>query len=147
MAYTFQKSRYEEPEKWSDDPNVAPEERMFKTPDHYGYVTTIYNPTKAFEVALTGTYTGSMLVQHMVSSGTDVDIAVETPSFFDLNIKFAYNFTITKFADFEINAGVKNLFNAFQDDFDKGADRDSKYIYGPVIPRSIFFGVKFSLFD
>jgi outer membrane receptor for ferrienterochelin and colicins len=30
------------------------------------------------------------------------------------------------------------------DDFDKGADRDSGYIYGPSLPRSFFAGVKIS---
>ena len=38
-------------------------------------------------MSLTGTYSGPMLVQHMESSGTPVDIAVETPSFFDANFK------------------------------------------------------------
>ena len=42
------------------------------------------------------------------------------------------------------NAGIQNIFNAYQDDFDKGADRDSGYIYGPSLPRSFFVGVKIS---
>ena len=41
----------------------------------------------------------------------------------------------------QINAGIQNIFNAYQDDFDKGADRDSGYIYGPSLPRSFFVGV------
>ena len=32
----------------------------------------------------------------------------------------------------------------YQNDFDKGADRDSGYIYGPSLPRSFFAGVKIS---
>jgi outer membrane receptor for ferrienterochelin and colicins len=38
-----------------------------------------------------------------------------------------------------------NLFNSLQKDFDTGADRDSGYMYGPMMPRSIYFGVKLSL--
>jgi outer membrane receptor for ferrienterochelin and colicins len=38
-----------------------------------------------------------------------------------------------------------NIFNSFQKDFDTGADRDSGYIYGPMMPRSIYLGVKLSL--
>jgi len=34
------------------------------------------------------------------------------------------------------------MFNAFQDDFDTGAGRDSAYTYGPTAPRSFFAGVK-----
>lgn len=42
----------------------------------------------------------------------------------------------------QINAGVLNIFNSYQKDFDQGADRDSGYIYGPSLPRSIFAGLK-----
>ena len=44
----------------------------------------------------------------------------------------------------EVNAGVQNLFNAYQKDFDQGPDRDSGYIYGPGMPRSFFAGLKIS---
>ena len=36
MGYTFQRSRYDEPEEWSE--NVEPQRRMFRTPDHYAYL-------------------------------------------------------------------------------------------------------------
>jgi outer membrane receptor for ferrienterochelin and colicins len=39
---------------------------------------------------------------------------------------------------------VKNLFDSYQDDFDTGPDRDSGYIYGPMMPRNFFVGLKFS---
>jgi len=39
---------------------------------------------------------------------------------------------------------VKNIFNAYQNDFDKGADRDAGYIYGPSLPRTWFLGAKIS---
>lgn len=44
----------------------------------------------------------------------------------------------------QVNAGVHNIFNAYQSDFDRGAKRDSGYIYGPGMPRSYFAGVKLS---
>ena len=44
----------------------------------------------------------------------------------------------------QLYGGVQNLFNAYQKDFDKGADRDSGYIYGTSLPRSWFVGAKFS---
>ena len=40
--------------------------------------------------------------------------------------------------------GVQNIFDSYQDDFDKGAHRDAGYIYGPGIPRSYFVGCKIS---
>ena len=44
LGYTFQRSRYDEPEKWSDD--VTPQRRMFRSPDHYGYLTANVNLTR-----------------------------------------------------------------------------------------------------
>ncbi len=73
---TWQSSRYKSPEYWSENENVAPVRRMFRTPRLYGYFTFSYNPVKPLQIALSGTYTGSMLVQHLESSGTPVDVAV-----------------------------------------------------------------------
>ena len=42
-------------------------------------------------------------------------------------------------------AGVKNIFDQYQKDFDKGKDRDADYIYGPQHPRTYFMGLKLSL--
>ena len=43
----------------------------------------------------TGTYTGSMLVQHMAGY-VEKDVAVTTRDFFDLGIKLAYDFDVYK---------------------------------------------------
>ncbi|MDG2441219.1 MAG: TonB-dependent receptor, partial [Crocinitomicaceae bacterium] len=40
--------------------------------------------------------------------------------------------------------GVKNIFNAYQNDFDIGKNRDSNYIYGPSQPRTFYVGLKLS---
>lgn len=140
---TLQKANYKQARAWSDDETVAPEKRMFRTPDTYGYFTLTYNPLKALTVALSGTYTGSMLVEHKAGY-IDKDIAVKTPEFFELNLKASYDFSIYKNIDLQVNAGIQNLFNAYQDDFDRGKLRDSGYIYGPGMPRSYFAGLKIS---
>ena len=140
---TLQRSRYKQPEQWSDNPDVPAEKQMFRTPDIYGYMTSTITPVKHFDIALSGTYTGPMLVQHIAGSGTPVDVAVRTPRFFDFNIKLAYDFTLSRSMTMEVNGGVRNLFNAYQRDFDTGATRDSGYIYGPSLPRSLFAGLKF----
>lgn len=142
---TWQTSRYKTAEQWSENPDVAPSKKMFRTPDIYGYFTMQYTPIQQLALSLTGTGSGSMLVQHMESSGTPIDIAVNTPAFFDVNFKIAYNLKLFKFAKLQLNGGVINIFNSFQNDFDKGADRDSGYIYGPILPRSLYFGVKIGL--
>lgn len=139
---TLQKSRYKEPEYWSEDPEIAPVRRMFRTPDTYGYFTATYNPVKPLQIALLGTYSGSMLVQHLAGSGTPVDVAVDTPRFFDAGLKVSYDFRIYNHVTLQLNAGIHNIFNSYQKDFDRGHLRDSGYIYGPTMPRSIFAGVK-----
>ena len=114
---------------------------MFRSPDQYGYLTAIYQVVKDFNVSLTGTYTGSMLVQHFAGYIPN-DIQVNTPSFFDLNLKLSYDFKLNGSAKLQVNGGVQNIFNSYQNDFDKGVFRDSKYIYGPALPRSLTFGLK-----
>jgi outer membrane receptor for ferrienterochelin and colicins len=42
----------------------------------------------------------------------------------------------------QIFAGVKNIFNSYQNDFDTGVSRDPGYTYGPMLPRTIYAGVK-----
>ena len=93
------------------------------------------------KLSLTGTYTGSMLVEHHAGAIAD-NISVETPDFWDLNFKIAYDFRIFRSFKLQLNAGVQNMLNSFQKDFDSGADRDSGYIYGPTLPRSFFFGIR-----
>ena len=137
---TWQRSRYEHAQHWSDD---APDERrMFRSPDWYGYLTANFVPVQRFDISLSGTYTGEMLVQHAAGSGTPVDVAVTTPDFFALNVKLAYEFPILRTLTLQLNAGVQNLFDSYQSDFDQGWERDSGYVYGPSLPRSWFVGAK-----
>ena len=141
---TWQRSRYVEPEYWSEDKTVPPVRRMFRTPDLYGYFTASLKPLRNFTADVTGTCTGEMLVQHMAGSGVERDVAVTTPAFCDVNLRLAYDLRVYKEITLQLYGGVQNLFNAYQKDFDKGVDRDSGYIYGPSLPRSWFIGAKVS---
>ena len=141
FGFTSQSSKYKEAHSWSDEGDVEATRDMFRTPDHYGYCTASYNPLKRLTFSLTGTYTGSMLVEHH-AGWIERNFTVRTPSFWDANFKAAYDFRLYGSCSLQLNAGIQNIFNAFQNDFDFGADRDSGYIYGPTLPRSFFFGVK-----
>lgn len=143
VGYTFQKSLYVEPEQWSDA--VVAQRRMFRSPDHYGYLNSNFYITKQFNASLFGTYTGPMLVQHNAYSIGGVeygDSEVVTESFWDIGVKLGYTFRLSDIINLEVNAGVKNIFDAYQRDLDVGAGRDSAYIYGPSLPRTFFVGVK-----
>ncbi|MBQ2247956.1 MAG: TonB-dependent receptor [Tidjanibacter sp.] len=138
---TAQRSRYMEPEQWSD---TAPaESRMFRTPDIYGYLTISLKPLNGLAVDITGNYTGSMLVQHY-AGWIEEDVAEVTPDFWDMNLRVAYKLKLFSDTNLELFGGVKNIFNAYQSDFDQGAERDSGYVYGPLQPRSAFLGAKIS---
>ena len=140
---TLQQSHYSEPHVWNPDAPAV--KKMMRTPNTYGYFTATYTPIKPLSIALSGTYTGSMLVPHEPVPGfLEKPITVNTKDFFDIGLKAAYDFKLYKSMNLQVNAGVQNIFNAYQNDFDKGADRDSGYIYGPSLPRSFFAGVKIS---
>ena len=157
-----------------------------RTPSTYGYFTIGINPVRPLNIALTGTFTGSMYVPHVVKWGQnsavtdraaiaaglrqegyklglvdesgaaiqedgapkEVDVEwnelVKTKSFFDLGTKITYDLRLFSKTNLQLYCGVNNLFNAFQSDYDFGPDRDSGYIYGPTIPRSGYFGMKFT---
>ena len=139
LGVTAMNSRYKEARAWSDD--VTPTRRMFRTPDLHGYFTASYNPMKQLTLALSGTYTGKMLVEHHAGM-IEANTTVETPDFWDLGFKASYDFRLWQSCNLQLNAGVQNIFNSFQRDFDHGADRDSGYIYGPTLPRCFYFGIK-----
>ena len=116
---------------------------MMRTPNTYGYFTASLTPLKRLTASLTGNYTGSMLIGHSAGSGVERPIGVNTPDFFTLNLKLAYDIPVYKYLTLQVNGGIQNITNAYQKDFDKGWNRDSGYIYGPSLPRSYFIGAKF----
>ena len=139
MGFTAQRSRYKEARSWGE--GVEATREMFRTPDFHGYLTASYNPVKELTLALTGTYTGSMLIEHHAGM-IAANVTERTPDFWDMGLKVAYDFKIYRSFSLQMNAGIQNILNSFQNDFDSGADRDSGYIYGPTLPRTFFFGVK-----
>jgi outer membrane receptor for ferrienterochelin and colicins len=144
IGYTFQQSRYLKAETWSDNTNLSPQKKMFRTPDNYGFMTLNYYLKKKAVFSLSGVYTGSMLVQHFAGYIAE-DTEEITPDFFDLNCKVTYNITLPDNSILQLNAGVKNIFNSFQKDIDIGIYRDSDYIYGPSLPRTYFVGFKLDI--
>lgn len=141
---TLQQSHYDEAVAWNDEVPEQKYKKMMRTPNTYGYFTSTFTPVKRFTASLTGNYTGSMLVGHSAGSGVEEPVAVNTPKFMEVNMKLAYDFPVCKYLTLQVNGGIQNITNAYQNDFDKGWNRDSSYIYGPSLPRSYFVGVKVS---
>ena len=139
LGVTAQSSKYKEARSWGE--GVEATRNMFRTPDIHGYLTASYNPVKQLTLALTGTYTGSMLVEHHAGM-INHNLTVRTPDFWDMGLKASYDFRLYKSFNLQVNAGVQNILNSFQNDFDSGSDRDSGYMYGPTLPRTFFLGIK-----
>ena len=140
-GFTLQQSLYKEAHAWAEDVEATKE--MFRTPGLYGYFVSSYSPLKQLMLSLSGTYTGSMLIEHHAGY-IEANRTELTRDFMDLNIKVAYDFDIYSHIKLQLNGGIQNFLNAYQNDFDQGADRDSGYIYGPATPRCFYFGVKLS---
>lgn len=152
VGFTAQRSRYKELTYWSEDSSVEGTRNMPRTPDYYGYFTFTAAPSKNFDFTLSGVYTGRMHVPHFaptdeIPSDSPYqyivkDEMVHTPDFFDFNVKLNYTFVLNEHVKLQLNGGVQNIFNAFQEDLDRGVFRDSGYFYGPTQPRTYFVGIK-----
>lgn len=145
---TWQSSRYSgQGKEWDEG---IYEQRMERAPNLYAYFTGIYSPTKHLQFNISGIFTGPMIVYHHVAEqdkhGADGHVHRETtPSFFDLSLKATYTIPCGESTTLQIDAGIQNLFDSYQRDLDSGHERDSQYIYGPSLPRTIFAGLKLSL--
>lgn len=136
-GFTMQTSDYQAPHAFN-------KEAFFRTPDNYGYMTMDWNPTEKLGISSSATYTGQMLVPYFGNDLTNPEKGTlrQSPRFFDMGLKLTYQMGINEETNMELSAGIKNMFNAYQSDFDRGIDRDPGYIYGPSNPRTIYFGIK-----
>jgi len=155
-GWTIQQSKYEVAEQWGSTDNEYTRD-FLRSPNTYGYAVANFQVTKPFGFSLTANYTGSMLTPHMGLSSTTTNAdellaiangdvisgnkLVKSPAFFDGSVKITYDFNVSKSLKMQLNAGVQNVFNSFQNDHDKGEYRDSGYSYGPIRPRTISFGI------
>jgi outer membrane receptor for ferrienterochelin and colicins len=135
-GYTFQTSEYDEIQEFD-------EFRFFRTPDQYGFLTIDWQPLKKMGISATAKYTGKMLVPYFGPrlDNPEAGMLVEISPFIDLGLKARYNIKLNG-ATLQVFAGVKNLFNAYQGDFDEGIERDPGYVYGPGLPRTMYAGLK-----
>jgi len=135
-GFTWQQSKFEEAQEFN-------EKRFFRTPNEYGYFTFDWSPTKKWGFSTTGNYTGKMLIPYFGMQIADPESGElrESESFFDLGLKVRHNIKLNG-ATLQLFAGMKNIFNSYQSNFDYGIDRDPGYVYGSMNPRTVYFGLK-----
>ncbi|NEN21933.1 TonB-dependent receptor [Cryomorpha ignava] len=142
-GFTIQTSLFNDP---VENMEGLPAKREFlRTPNTYGYATLTYNISRITNVSANFLYTGKMDILHLGGEDTGHrDDAYYTSSpFTEVGLRAGHTFALKKGqTGLEIFAGAKNIFDAYQNDFDIGKNRDSNYIYGPSLPRTFLVGVK-----
>ena len=143
---TIQSSRYDQPVE--NAVNLEPKSNFLRTPNVYGYGTLSITPNKKFNTTISLVYTGSMELVHFAGAPEiSEDTYFDSPSFTEVGFKSGYTFNLKNMdTGLEVFGGIKNIFNAYQNDFDTGKNRDSNFIYGPGMPRTFFMGVRLKSF-
>jgi len=142
-GFTLQQSRFDNPVEYLL--GLSPTRIFLRTPNAYGFYTLNITPGKRWTVSLNGVYTGGMLLAHLGGADPQTsDRMVNTRDFLELSGKITRRFIFQRWQA-ECYAGMRNISNAYQSDFDKGKNRDSNYIYGPGMPRTVYLGCKIQL--
>ena len=137
-GFTSQRSEYENPQEISFS-----RKEFLRTPNNYGFVTVDWDFVANWCFNASGNYTGKMFVPYYGNTIAD-PVGGElrrSDSFVDFGAKIEYT-TQLNGASIQFWGGIKNIFNSYQEDFDKGVDRDPSYVYGPGSPRTISIGIK-----
>jgi outer membrane receptor for ferrienterochelin and colicins len=154
---TFQHALFDETQSWIEDQdledyehNVEPTRRMLRTPNTYAYFVASWQPIRNFTTSLSGNFTGSMLVPHEAGFGrpgyndrySKIYTTFTTPTFFEMNVRFAYDFVLQADTRLQLNAGINNIFDSFQRNLDTGPGKDADFVFGTIMPRTFFAGVR-----
>jgi len=139
---TFQSSRFDNAVQYIDE--LEGSRDFIRTPNQYGFTTLSYTPNKKINANINYIYTGSMIVPHFSGAPNQTnDEIITSPTFSELSLKVGYEVEINRIEGFiEFYGGIKNITNAYQDQFDIGKNRDSNFVYGPSQPRTVYVGLK-----
>lgn len=128
-------ARYDEPQMVYDDgATVLTTRRYLKSPRLSGVSQLVWRATPSFDAFLALRYTGSMDVLN-----NRIGAIRRTSDFLVLDLTGTRHIPIGD-GDREVDVtfGVKNLTGVRQPDLETGATRDSAYVYGPRLPRTVF---------
>ncbi|MFC2187376.1 TonB-dependent receptor plug domain-containing protein [Fulvivirgaceae bacterium LMO-SS25] len=138
-GFTLQGANYSKAILVADEVGLFTD-KFLRTPNTYGFFTTIWRPSTLHNIRTSLNYTGPMDVLYQ---GIQREISIDrTKSFLEWDIFMTRSIPIHNQLYMELSAGVRNILNAYQSDFESGRERDASYIYGPIRPRTISFGLK-----
>ncbi len=141
-GFTVQSSKYDEKVSYIDGLEGLYD--FARTPSDYGFATLSYTPNNKINASLDYIYTGKMKVPHAAGAPNQfLDEVIISRRFSELSVKLGYIVPVSKMqSKIEFYTGVKNMFNAYQSNFDIGKNRDSNFVFGPSLPRTIYVGIK-----
>jgi outer membrane receptor for ferrienterochelin and colicins len=141
-GFTLQSSLHDEAVETIE--GLEPKHEFLRTPNEYGYLILTLNPTDRWSASVSSIQTGTMIHAKFSPDESAYPNEYKTsPAFTEIGFKTGYTIPMeTIDSGLEIYVGVKNLTNVFQSDFDNYRNRDSNYIYGPALPRTIYIGIK-----
>lgn len=149
VGITWQAARYDKPEEILDrekitEGGISSSKKIMRTPNLYGYFTAHYEISNRFSSDLSGVYTGSMVVPYYGGGELWNGKArfYDSPEFLELDAALDYQVHLTADHEVDLRAGIQNILNSYQDNFDSGPKRSNSFIYGPYRPRTFFVGIK-----
>ena len=80
-----------------------------------------------------------MEVDRLDSVDPSAEATESSPDFFVVDIGISKWLEVGR-TDVKLRAGISNLFDEYQDDLERGFERDPGYIYGPRYPRTLYVG-------
>lgn len=138
-GFTLQTSKYDDIQ--ADNFNRR---EFYRTPDTYGFFTFDWRFLPHTGISAIGNYTGRMHIPYHQGYDDGSEALHRSNTFFDAGIKCYRDTRLFHTVNVQWFAGLKNIFNSFQPDFDKGINRDPGYIYGPTLPRTVYLGFTIS---
>lgn len=141
-GFTLQSSSFDHKVEYID--GIEGIKKFTRTPNDYGYATVSFRPNKKFNANFNYVYTGKMIIPHFGGAPNQLtDEMYTSDPFSELSTKIGYTIEFEKIqSNIEFYSGIKNIFNAYQSNFDIGKNRDSNFVFGPSLPRTFYIGMK-----
>ena len=141
-GFTLQSSSFDHKIEYID--GIEGIKKFTRTPNDYGYAMVSFRPNKKFNANFNYVYTGKMIIPHFGGAPNQLtDEMYTSDPFSELSTKIGYTIEFEKIqSNVEFYSGIKNIFNAYQSNFDIGKNRDSNFVFGPSLPRTFYIGMK-----
>ena len=123
--------------------NAISSDKYNKTPDCSGLVSLNYTNPDFIDFYAAMKWTGEMDVHRYTDADAEEGEIHQSEDFYVLDIGVSKTFDFNNDIALTLHAGINNLLDEYQDDFETGANRDVAYVYGPRMPRTYMVGAKF----